>query len=531
MKQAEIELKDSGKAETSTIESKAANVPKITELTEEEAKALALKQREFPNGVIPERLMEFIKLFEEHTPSHRDYLTAGLLMAISTVAAGKFGCRNRVSVAINTGEKSTPCNLFLLIVGRTSKGKSVGLDKFMNPLEKLDSEMAKEYQSAIVEWERQQAAIKGRKKGEGEEEQQPMERPMETRYFTDDFTLSALKTRLLGNSFKNQCLTAFKEEFDQFIDQTKRGAAEHGTLAQFLTLWNGKRWATMRKDSSENGKFNSGTIDIENPIFGFVGGLQPELLERFANGKNQDSGFVGRFNVFYPKDAKKKAGRIATEEEAKAVQIVSEHWESMIRSVHNYSPGGKQRKTILHFNDQANKEYQRYCQEFAETMNILESQGELKLCKAWGKYDEHVVRYSLIVYIADLMNGLVVGGKDIDGKLEIPEFIPSGQITAEQFQRAEKLCNYFKQQIMDVITMEGESKLEGFPPNIRDWYNSLPNEFPRSIFTSFAIPEHGQNLIKYDIGRPNGGKLCRLLADKRLFRKEAFKGGNYVKIA
>jgi hypothetical protein len=79
--------------------------------------------------------------------------------------------------------------------------------------------------------------------------------------------------------------------------------------------------------------------------------------------------------------------------------------------------------------------------------------------------------------------------------------------------------------------MEGESKLEGYPPNIQKWYNSLPNEFPRSIFTSFEIPEPGQNLIKYDIGHPNGGKLCRLLADKRLFRKEEFRGGNYIKIA
>jgi len=531
MKQAEIETNGVGKAKPSTNELKDVNVPKMPELTEEEEKALALKKRQFPEDVIPKRLAKFISIFEEHSPTHHDYLAAGLLMAISTVAAGKFGCRNRVSVALNTGTKSTPCNLFLLIVGRTSKGKSVGLNMFMNPLEKIDSEMAKEYQSAIVEWERHQAAVKGQKKGEGEEEQQPMERPMESRYFTDDFTLSALKSRLLGNSFHNQCLTAFKEEFDQFIDQTKRGAAEHGTLAQLLTLWNGKRWATMRKDSSENGKFNSGTIDIENPIFGFVGGLQPELLERFANAKYQDSGFVGRFNVFFPKDAKKKAGKIATKEEEEAVNDVAEQWEAMIRSVHNYSPGGHQRKTIIHFDEKANKEYEKYCKHFAERMNILEAQGELKLCKAWGKYDEHVVRYSLIIYIADLMNGLLIGGKDSDGKLEIPEFIPSGKITVEQFKRAAKLCDYFKQQISDVISMEGESKLEGYPPNIRDWYNSLPNEFPRSIFTSFEIPEPGQNLIKYDIGRPNGGKLCRLLADKRLFRKEAYRGGNYIKIA
>jgi hypothetical protein len=143
MKHAEIELKGVGKAKPSTTEIKAANVPQIPELTEEQAKAQGLKQREFPEGVIPERLMEFIKTFEEHSPSHRDYLAAGMLMAISTVAAGKFGCRNRVSVALNTGTKSTPCNLFLLIVGRTSKGKSVGLNMFMNPLEKIESELAK----------------------------------------------------------------------------------------------------------------------------------------------------------------------------------------------------------------------------------------------------------------------------------------------------------------------------------------------------------------------------------------------------
>ena len=99
----------------------------------------------------------------------------------------------------------------------------------------------------------------------------------------------------------------------------KKGGGGTWDVGTIINPMERQTMATMRKDSSENGKFNSGTIDIENPILGFLAGLQPEILERFAKGKNQDSGLVGRFNVFFPKDAKKKPGKIATKEEEEEV--------------------------------------------------------------------------------------------------------------------------------------------------------------------------------------------------------------------
>jgi hypothetical protein len=64
------------------------------------------------------------------------------------------------------------------------------------------------------------------------------------------------------------------------------------------------------------------------------------------------------------------------------------------------------------------------------------------------------------------------------------------------------------------------------PFNVHQWYEELPIKFTRKIFTEKT---HFENLKKYNIGNPNSGKLCRLLADRNLFLKEPIKGGHYIK--
>ena len=70
----------------------------------------------FPMEVFPEAIRELIEVHVEANTSHRDFLVAGFLSALATISGGKLGVRSAVTHGLNTGDESTSCNLYILIV-------------------------------------------------------------------------------------------------------------------------------------------------------------------------------------------------------------------------------------------------------------------------------------------------------------------------------------------------------------------------------------------------------------------------------
>lgn len=481
----------------------------------------------FPMEVFPEAIRELIEVHVEANTSHRDFLVAGFLSALATISGGKLGVRSAVTHGLNTGDESTSCNLYILIVGYSNEGKSTGVNTFMKPIFKLDSELANQYEAELKEYNKAMGVGRGRpKKDEASEvpEEKPEPTiPMERRYFVRNWTLSSLRTRLKGNFHNNMTLNAFAEEMSGFVDQTKRGNSERGTFAELLTMWDGRPIASSRNDTREGGKIISGTTDVPYVNFSFIGGIQPEILKRFITEDNIGQGSVGRFLMFAP-NVILQPRKIKGQREREKIDQADKTWAEMVKSLHqlaNVPPGGK---IVFKFNEEADMEYENFEELFVNQLVKYKNDGEMKFYVTLGKFREYIVRLALLMKIADLLAFNRIGDT-----LTI-----TGDIELKHVKSAITMLEYFAKETRKIVSYGDNPGISKFPRPIQDWYNSLPNEFTRDIFKHGYITEEGVNhsadLITYGIGNNTSGKLNRLLANRELFNKETFRGGKYVKL-
>jgi malate dehydrogenase len=83
----------------------------------------------------------------------------------------------------------------------------------------------------------------------------------------------------------------FKDELaGWFKDMNKYRAGSD--LEFWLSSWNGQAISLNRKSSK--------SAFVDKPFIPVIGGIQPDIFERFATGENKENGFVDRMLISYP---------------------------------------------------------------------------------------------------------------------------------------------------------------------------------------------------------------------------------------
>jgi hypothetical protein len=463
---------------------------------------------DFPGALFGETIGDLIDLHVKLNTAHRSYLAAGMLATLCSAIAGKFYLRSevtdRLGVKMNVGGKVerglTIGSQFIAVIGASSDGKSSGLSTFIEPLKDIDRQLYELYKTRLRLYGDLKAI-----KDDAEREKKAAQlaqtfrqlhptiidandgydftrRPELSRYFIDDFTLASVKPILVSNRRANIALCAYKDEMKGFFEQTKRGAAELGTTAQLCTLWSGGDWLTQRKDKTDSGQFISGTEDVRNPAFCFVGGLQLGLLKAFINDENIDQGFVGRFLIFAPGDVRTLARKKISQDDRAALETKTAAWREIIRQLHEATP------RVFTLDDAATKRHEVYEASQAFKLNAYRDAKDIR-ATLLSKHIELMPRLALAIHAAKTFTRSQAAIKAEAGAPELWAE-KANVITKETLEAAIRLTAFFEAEINAIISQAERSKLKAIPDDALVFLFNLVRGLQDSGVVSFKRSDY-----------------------------------------
>ena len=233
-----------------------------------------------------------------------DYIAATLMVTLGSV----IGARCAVKPKRRTDWIITP-NLYGAIVGEPSSRKTPASDTIVKILRGLEAREAQQQEAAIRDYEAEMAAFEARRnavnslmkkaatgKGNREEmdkaiadlktlvEPQP---PQQRRFIVNDSTVAKLGDILVHNP---QGLLVFCDEITGLIASWDKEGNE-ADRAFYLMAHNGTGSYTIDRVSR-------GSLFIDNLCLSLMGGIQPELLERYLTEMANSLDNNGRFQRF-----------------------------------------------------------------------------------------------------------------------------------------------------------------------------------------------------------------------------------------
>lgn len=234
-------------------------------------------------------------------PCSPDYIAAGLIVALATVAGAKF----RVSPKRLDNWQIVP-NLWGCIIGTPSTKKTPATNKALRAIKDLSIHERDEFKKLMADYVTDTGLSKYEKKVKDKKIQEALgkddrdkakqlinelsdfQKPTERRLVCNDTTTEALGVILAENP--NGVLIE-RDELAGFIsDMNKQG--REGDRAFYLEAWNGNGSYSVNRISRED-------LHIENVCVSVFGGIQPDRIKPLvkdatAGGENND-GFLQRF--------------------------------------------------------------------------------------------------------------------------------------------------------------------------------------------------------------------------------------------
>jgi hypothetical protein len=235
-----------------------------------------IKRQQFPVNIFPESIQSFILQSAETLGLSVDYMGCAFLWCLS------LSIGNTMIVEVKPGWKEV-ATLWIALVGKAGIGKTPSLNQMIFPLRNLNIKRQKEYQRDYAKWIEYEKLDKEQKKFSEEQI-----KPKSQQFIVGDITLEAL----VDLHESNPCaLGVFKDELaGWFKDMNKYRAGSD--LEFWLSSWNGQAISLNRKSSK--------SAFVDKPFIPVIGGIQPDIFERFATGENKENGFVDRMLISYP---------------------------------------------------------------------------------------------------------------------------------------------------------------------------------------------------------------------------------------
>ena len=383
----------------------------------------------FPTEVFPEHIRQIINRTRTCLNFPLDYICPALIFA-SSIALG-----NAIAVEIKKGWKEKAI-FYMAIVGEPGTNKSSCLEFAIEPLRKIDRDNLKTYKKKLKQYE----ATKN-------DPDKSIEQPVYGQIVLSDITVEGFLKQHLNTP---RGLAIYADELMGFVKSFSRYRS--GNDEEIWTqLFTGVPIIVNR--------LHSDSFSVSNPFVGIIGGVQPGLLRKFADGKT-DSGFIYRWLFAYPD--KRTFSRFQDDE-------IDDHtmnqWETIIDTIRRIRYNGK--TTVIRLSPEAYDLYKQWYNIGRETMEHAST----SYIGITTKMERYCARFALILEVLRY----TCGQSDLTS------------ISAQSMKDAFKLTYYFIAGAQKALKKLHSDPLGTLTEKQRSIYLDLPSVFTTREGLSIAL--------------------------------------------
>lgn len=251
------------------VTQKSNNNQSISDLVSIGIKGEVQASGQIPVEVFPVQVQELVLDAKKSIGFNQDYFLAGILSTVSTCIGG--------NICLNNGSYTVHSILWIAIVGTRGSGKTHPLVKALDFIRKKDSDSFIEYEQALYDY------------NQAPKDSKP-EKPIYRKTILEDFTPEKLADTLQYNS---KGILIYQDELMKWICSFDR-YNKAGEQQQYLSMFNGGVLSVDRLTRE--------SIRVEHTNVNILGGIQPEILQTFANNNRSQDGFLDRILFVYPKN-------------------------------------------------------------------------------------------------------------------------------------------------------------------------------------------------------------------------------------
>ncbi len=434
-----------------------------------------MKIKSFPyKEVFPKALATLIEQLESIYGFSADYVSTSFLVAFGAVVGNTTLVRYYNSFIES-------CALFVVLIGKPSKGKSAPIKYALKFLFDCDNEKHVMYKNEVKAYKENEAR---RKNGE---EVESMEYPVLKQRVLNDATMEALLKCLYENP---RGLLLYHDELKGLLGMMNRYRPGND-MEVLLSAWSHMAINVNRKGSDP--------IKINNPFCSIIGGTQPAVFKQVFIGT--DNGWADRWLLCVLLDNNipewtDKEVDPKLEEKVKAAFQKLDALPEITGEDDNIIPN------ILDFTPEARRLVTDWRNGEAHRLRLMEDMNETYV-GSHAKMDMTVLRIALnleMMYFGfGEGSGLAVDVRAVNGAVEIVDYFKS------QVEVMHKLI--YKEDVRLLMTKEQSSV-----------YDALPN-------SSFKTGEGVKIAENFDVGE---WVFKRFLKNDKFFKKEGY--GVYKKI-
>ena len=412
----------------------------------------------FPSEVFPEQIRQIINRTRTCLNFPLDYICPALIFA-SSIALG-----NAIAVEIKKGWKEKAI-FYMAIVGEPGTNKSSCLEFAIEPLRKIDRDNLKTYKKKLKQYE----VTKN-------DPDKNIEQPVYGQIVLSDITVEGFLKQHLNTP---RGLAIYADELMGFVKSFSRYRS--GNDEEIWTqLYTGVPIIVNR--------LHSDSFSVSNPFVGIIGGVQPGLLRKFADGKT-DSGFIYRWLFAYPD--KRTFSRFQDDE-------IDDHtmnqWETIIDTIRRIRYNGK--TTVIRLSPEAYDLYKQWYNTGRETMEHAST----SYIGITTKMERYCARFALILEVLRY----TCGQSDLTS------------ISAQSMKDAFKLTYYFIAGAQKALKKLHSDPLGALTEKQRSIYLDLPATFTtREGLTTALLHSMSERTFKDWIKTPLFRKLDYGTYEKR----------------
>jgi hypothetical protein len=429
---------------------------------------------DFPIHIFPKQVQKIITCYCSTLNLNIDYAAVTVLYAFSVAMGGHY------SLIVKRGWTELP-TLFVALVGKPGINKSGPISIFTQPLEKLEKVLFKRFLEEYSTFKKSRSTKKENDSSVILEE--PVRRQLVIKDATQEAMLKALYYNPHGFAGIYDELAAFLKSFNKY----KSGGGDEEVM---LSLFSGKSISVNRKSSEP--------IFIEKPFVSIIGSIQPQVLINLLGNNKIDNGLTHRFLFAFPDHVIRED--LSDEDVPEYIEELYQGFINRILISEFFQTDGYPGNKIT-LSKEGYDAYKIFRRKINETINNEKSDA---ISGIYAKLDTYSLRIALILHV------ILIGCKE-------PEINPY-QVSAETFQKAAELIDYFEHNALKVFKLMEKFRdpLKDYPMEHKIIYYQLPYSF-----TTRAAWE----IAKEKVSRRT---LFNMLSDEYLFSK--LKHGIYEKI-
>ncbi|MBR4094463.1 MAG: DUF3987 domain-containing protein [Bacteroidales bacterium] len=343
----------------------------------------------FPIEIFPIQVRDIICTTQRCLNFPADYIGPAMLFTAS-IALG-----NALSLEIKRGwhEKAI---FYIAIVGEPGTNKSSCLEFAIEPLRKMDRDNLKAYKKKLKVYEAEKNSAELKSKSFEEP-------PVYGQVVLSDITVEGFLKQHLNTP---RGVAIYADELMGFFKSFSRYRS--GNDEEIWTqLFTGVPIIVNR--------LHSESFTVDSPFVGVIGGVQPALLKKFADGKIE-SGFIYRWLFAFPD--RRSFARFQDEEIG---DETVKAWSEVISKIRSIKYNGKTK--VIRFTDGA---YQMYRHWFNSGRDIME-RSSASFVGVNTKMERYCARFALVIEVIKF----ACGESDLSC------------VTSDSLRRAFRLCYYF----------------------------------------------------------------------------------------